>query len=376
MLEPLCPVAVRVLDAAGGQQSVREMLPKGTGVLVLASRARCAELSLTPFFTALQGDGHAVQLYSDIPTNPSVTDVAALLGRLREVPFEPGAILAIGGGSCIDLGKAAGALYHLLPTPAPESVREAIVNKTYCQPHPCVDVYAMPTPPAQAEVTRWATIWDADNRQKLSVDHANGYPKGAVLIPEWTLGMPASLTLATGLDALSHAMESYWSVARNPLSQELALLAARKVCDALPKALAAPEDLPARREMCMASLLAGLAFSQTRTTAPCISYPLTMLKGLPHGYAVAVTLSSVMRRNAGAVPEMERLEAVFDEAEGLDAWLAETTKGIQPLRLSAFGITEAELPAIQALTFTAGRMDNNPVRFTPEAVMEILLENL
>ena len=378
MLEPFCPVTVRVLDAVGGQQAMRAMLPKDAKILVLASRGRCAELGLTSFFTALQSDGHAVQLYTQIPANPSVADVAALLCRLREVPFEPEAILAIGGGSCIDLGKAAGALYALLPTPTPQAVREAIVSKACCQPHLCVDVYAMPTTSGTgSEVTRWATVWDADNRQKLSVDHANGFPKGAVLIPEWTLGMPASLTLATGLDALSHAMEAYWAVARNPLSQELALLATRKVCEALPKALAAPDDLPARREMCMASLLAGLAFSQTRTTAcHSISYPLTMLKGLPHGYAVAVTLSSVMRRNASAVPEMERLEAVFDEAEGLDAWLAETTKGIQPLRLGAFGVTEADVPAIQALAFTGGRMDNNPVRFTPEEVMEILRENL
>lgn len=378
MYLPLCPVDVRVLDVKRGQQAIRDLLDKPARLLVLASRTRCAELNLTPFFTALQGDGHAVQLYTDIPTNPSVADVAALLARLKEEPFEPTAILCIGGGSCIDLGKAAAALYHLLPKPTAQAVREVILTKAYTLAHPCIDLLTMPTTSGTgSEVTRWATIWDGENRQKLSVDHAQGFPKAAVLIPEWTAGMPAAVTLSTGLDALSHAMEAYWAVARNPLSQELALLATTKVCDALPKALATPDDLPVRREMCVASLLAGLAFSQTRTTAcHSISYPLTMLKGVPHGYAVAVTLSSVMRRNAKAVPEMERLEAVFDEAEGFDAWLEQTAKGVQTLRLSAFGVTDTDLPAISELTFTAGRMDNNPILFTPEQVLDILRENL
>ncbi|NLI20247.1 MAG: phosphonoacetaldehyde reductase [Clostridiales bacterium] len=378
MFLPLCPVDVRVLDAAKGRAAIRDMLNQPTRLLVMASRARSAELSLTPFLTALQGDGHAIQLYSDIPANPSVGDVAALLSRLRELAFEPTAILAIGGGSCIDLGKAAAALYHLLRKPDEAAVREAIQSRAYERPHPFVDLLAMPTTAGTgSEVTRWATIWDAQNRRKLSVDHAQGFPRAAVLIPEWTAGMPAALTLSTGLDALSHAMEAYWAAARNPLSQEMALLAAAKACAALPAALAAPGDLDARREMCMASLLAGLAFSQTRTAAcHSISYPLTMLRGVPHGFAVALTLSSVMRRNARAVPEMERLEAVFEEAEGFDAWIEQAARGIQPLRLEAFGVTQADLPGIAKLTFTAGRMDNNPIVFTQDEVLEILRENL
>ena len=94
------------------------------------------------------------------------------------------------------------------------------------------------------------------------------------------------------------------------------------------------------------------------------------------GTAVAMTLSSVMRRNAKAVPEVARLQAVFDEAEGFDAWLEQTARGVQPLHLGAFGVTEADLSAIGELTFTSGRMDNNPVAFTLDEVMDILRENL
>ena len=377
MYQPACPVDVRILPPAEAQGAVRAMLGKPAKLLVLASRSRCAQLCLTPFLTALQGDGHAVQLYADIPANPSVGDVAALLARLWELPFEPSAILAVGGGSCIDLGKAAATLYHLLPAPDTQAVRKAITEQAYRTPHVNIDLIAMPTTAGTgSEVTRWATVWDPEQQRKLSVDHPQGFPKGAVIVPEWTFNMPPALTLSTGLDALTHAMEAFWAVARNPLSQELALTAASKIVDALPEALCKPDDPAARQALCLGSVLAGLAFSQTRTTAcHSISYPLTLLRGVPHGFAAALTLSSVMRRNAAAVPEMDRLDAVFDGAEGLDAWLDDVTRGVQPLTLRAFGFTPSDLPVAAALAFTAGRMDNNPIVFSQAGVLEILQEN-
>lgn len=378
MFSPVCPVDVRVLAPEAAKAAVRGWLQEPARLLVLTSPRRSAALNLAAFFVQLQGDGHAVQLYGDIPPNPSVTDVAALLTRLQAQAFLPTAILVIGGGSCIDLGKAVAALAPLLPAPSTDAVRRAIESKTFAQGGQAIPLFAMPTTSGTgSEVTRWATIWDPEQRRKLSVDHADGFPKAAAVVPEWTLGMDAGLTLSTGLDALSHAMEAFWAVARNPLSQELALAAVRKVVHALPVALREPNDLAARQALCLGSVMAGLAFSQTRTTAcHSMSYPLTMLRGVPHGYAAALTLGSVMRRNAKAVPDMHRLEALFDDAEGFDAWMEDTTRGVQEIRLSAFGVTQAELPIICQLAFTAGRMDNNPIVFTEDEVMAILTENL
>ena len=378
MYHPICPVDVRVTDAAEGQRAVRDWLKNPQRLLVLASKSRCAELNLTPFFTALQGDGHAVQLYTDIAPNPTVEDVAALLKRLKEQPFEPTAILAIGGGSCMDLGKAVAALGNLPQPPTPASVREALNSKAYAAADKRPELIAMPTTAGTgSEVTRWATVWDPQEKRKLSIDTPEGYPAAAVIIPEWTVGMPPSITLSTGLDALSHAMEAFWAVSRNPLSQELAIAAVTKIRDALPAALADLGDRNARQEMALGSLMAGIAFSQTRTTAcHSISYPLTMLHGIPHGFATAITLSSVMRRNAAAVPEINRLEEVFYDAEGFDAWMEDTADGIEPLTLSGFGVKEADLREICNLAFTPGHMDNNPVAFTQADVMEILHESL
>ncbi|MEA4927940.1 MAG: iron-containing alcohol dehydrogenase [Candidatus Limiplasma sp.] len=377
MFRPFCPVEVQILNPQDAQRAVRALLDKPAQLLVLASRARLAQLGLTPFLTALQGDGHAVQLISDIPANPAVSDVAALLARLREAAFAPTAILAIGGGSCIDLGKAVAALYHLPHTTHEADVRAALVQRTYLQPHICIDLLAMPTTAGTgSEVTRWATVWDPSEQRKLSLDLPQGYPRAAVIVPEWTLGMPAALTLSTGLDALSHAMESFWAVARNPLSSQLALDAVALLATALPRALEAPDDPAARQSLSLGALLAGLAFSQTRTTAcHSISYPLTLLRGVPHGFAVALTLGSVLQRNAAAVPDLKRLTAVFAPAGGFEAWLYGVSQGIQPLTLRAFGFTKEELPAVAALSFTAGRMDNSPVAFSEADVLEILNEN-
>jgi alcohol dehydrogenase class IV len=378
MFSPFCPVDIRVLTAHGALPALREMLSPKRQILLLASRSRFAAFGLDTFAAALRGDGHTVLHYPDISPNPTVDDVAALLQALQQKSFLPTAILAVGGGSCIDLAKAVGALQPLLPTPTADEVRIALRTRAYAQPQERAAVFALPTTSGTgSEVTPWATLWDPREGKKLSLDDVLSFPKAALLVPEWTCGTPAGITLATGLDALSHAMEAFWAVKREPISQELALLAISKVRDALPAALQSPDALAPRREMALGSLMSGLAFSRTRTTAcHSISYPLTLSFGIPHGFAVALTLASVLRRNRKVVPEIMRLDAVFGGAKGFDAWLTDVTQEVQPLRLSAFGVTAEDLPAICARANTQGRMDNNPVAFSTEELTEILAENL
>ncbi|MEG0513280.1 MAG: phosphonoacetaldehyde reductase [Clostridia bacterium] len=379
MYTPFCPVDVRVAEKKEGLNAVRELLQGAKHkLLVLVPRELCGTLSLAPFFTALQGDGHAVQLITEIPSNPTVNELFAKLDALRCQAFLPTTLLAIGGGSCMDMAKGISAMLHLPNTQSLEGVRKAILEKAYCKEHPMVDLLCMPTTSGTgSEVTKWATIWDTDNRQKLSIDCCSCFAKAAILIPEWTVGMPPSLTLSTGLDALSHAMEAFWSVQRTPLAQALSFTAIQKVHEFLPKVLKSPDSIAFRREMSLASLLAGLAFSQTHTTAcHSISYPLTMLFGIAHGYAAALTLPGVMRRNEKIMPEIETIRKIFDADGGFSAWLEPLCMGIQTLRLSAFGIAKNDIAAIVALTFTAGRMDNNPICFTASDVADILNECL
>ena len=380
MYTPFCPVELKVLTKTEGLAAVRQTLTDGgySRVLVLVPRELCGLLSLAPFFTAIQGDGHAVQLMTALSANPDVQDICARLDELRETGFVPDVLLAIGGGSCIDTAKALSAFYHLPPQCAdtPQAVRQTIADKRCLEPHPFVDIVAMPTTSGTgSEVTRWATIWDSENRRKLSIECPELVPKAAVLIPEFTAGIPDTLTLSTGLDALCHAMEAFWARSRTPLSQALAYTAIHKIRDFLPLALRSPQSITYRRELALASLLAGMAFAQTRTTAcHSLSYPLTMLFGVPHGYAAALTLAAVAKRNLAEVPELDTVLALFDG--DLGRWLDETASSVKPLRLSAFGIDATDLAAITELSFTAGRMDNNPVAFDAQDVLNILRESL
>ena len=375
---PFCPVDVRVIQKNDASAVLRKLLSgRAHQLLVLAPRHLCEELALSLLFSNLREDGHTLLPLLDIPTNPTVAHLAASLTLLRKQAFEPTCVLTIGGGSCIDLAKGISALWFLAKGNnfTDSSVRNAILAKEYDK-HPFLDIIAVPTTAGTgSEVTHWATIWDT--HEKLSIDCPACFPKAAILIPEWTAGMPSQLTLSTGLDALCHAVESFWAKARTPLSQAHALSAVDGVRRFLPLALKKPSDISIRQEMCIASLLAGLAFSQTRTTAcHSLSYPLTLYHGLPHGFAAATTLLPVMRRNQAVLPEINRLSELFAPDGGIAAWLQKTCAGIHSLRLSSYGISEDKLAAIAEAAFTKGRMDNNPVVFTPRECLEILEECL
>ncbi len=379
MFSPFSPVDIRILDREKALPVLEAFAQGAGGLCVLATEAMLKRLNLDAFVQGLLDKHNGVWL-KDIPANPTVADVCQALSSLAGKQLR--AIVAIGGGSAIDLGKAIAALYGLTQenSLAEDAVREAITQKKYTSRADLPALIAVPTTAGTgSEVTRWATVWDPQRRQKLSVDDAGLFPKAAVIVPEFTMTMVPELTLSTGLDALSHAMEAYWANSRTPLSQVLALSAVEKIRGFLPGAILPEnkESMETRREMCLGALLAGLAFSMTRTTAcHAISYPLTMLHGISHGFAAAVTLPAVLRRNAAVVPEIQSLHALFEKEGGFSAWLGRVTGPVRPLRLSAFGIRKDDLPSIAELSFTAGRMDNNPIVFDRDQVLAILEESL
>ena len=301
--------------------------------------------------------------------NPDIHLVEKILSDLKK----PDLIIAVGGGSSIDLAKAISALYEYKN----ENVLELIKNKTYLDNDNAIPLIAVPTTAGTgSECTKWATIWDMDNLKKYSIDAEYLYPKESWLVAELTSTMDKDMTLATGLDALSHAMESYWSKPSNRYTRTLARDSIRIIRKYLPLALNDLDNLNYRKQMLMGSFFAGLAFSNTRTTAShSISYPLTMMYGINHGFAVAITLFEVMKRNWEHIPEKELF---------LDAWNAEDIKDILDwfsdvsegkINLRSFGVKKEDITEIVKLATTGGRMDNNPIVFDEE-VIEDILENV
>lgn len=222
------------------------------------------------------------------------------------------AIWAIGGGTTLDLAKLlrwrfsdlACAIAKWRSNGSPESAHR---HALWCTPT---------TAGTGSEVTPWATVWDleADPPCKRSWHpERGGHPDCAWIDPLLTLSCPELVTRDSGLDALAHAMESLWSQHANRLSRPIAVEAARLILENLPKLLEEPTNTSLRMHMAYASLLAGLAMSQTQTAlAHALSYQLTLEESMPHGHACAVWLPMTMELAADRSGQVRHdLESIF-----------------------------------------------------------------
>ncbi|MBE6487609.1 MAG: iron-containing alcohol dehydrogenase [Methanosphaera stadtmanae] len=305
-------------------------------------------------------------------------DTHLISDYFKQIKQKPELIIAIGGGTSIDFAKAISALYEYSNNGnmTVQDVVNNINSKKYLENENFIPIIAASTTAGTgSDCTKWATIWDFDNTKKYSIDADYLYPTESWLIPELTITLPKSLTLSTALDALAHACEAYWSVSTNKIVQILARDAISLIVEYLPLVLDDMDNLFYRKKVYMGAFFAGLAFSNTRTTAcHSISYPLTLLYDIPHGYAVALTLYEVLRRNIDYIVDIDLFLQSWNvkSVDEIEKWINDVSDDIQILKLSQFNVKESELEDIINLTFTGGRMDNNPIVFDEQEVLDIL----
>jgi phosphonate metabolism-associated iron-containing alcohol dehydrogenase len=262
--------------------------------------------------------GVPVLAIRDVAPNPDYRLLARQTARFAELQKQPDVIVAVGGGSVIDSAKvfaAAGGDFA--------RVKTYLETQQGAERLAAIPIIAVPTTAGTgSEVTCWGTVWDEANGKKYSLAGPSLYPTHAVIDPRLMLGKPQLLTISTGLDALSHALESLWNVNNNPVSANHAIAAARSILDVLPPLVRDLGNLELRSRMAMAALFAGLAFSNTKTAiAHSLSYPITLHHGVQHGIACSFSLPMVLRsvRGAGGLCE-DSLKQVFgdDLAKGAD----------------------------------------------------------
>lgn len=348
---------------------------KNRKVLLILSKSMEERFDLAECIRKLSNKNICYRVLQVSP-NPTEVDIKMALEIMNE---KPDLVIAIGGGSAIDLAKGVIALSYMIgETINQDTVLDSIIHKSYLEHVNEVEFVAVATTSGTgSEVTRWGTIWQSDKTQKLSVEATWLAASIAIVVPELTIKMPIRLTLSSGLDALSHATESYWSKKSNPISRELSKSAIRMIIEYLPKVIQEPENLEYREKMCYGSLFAGLAFANTRTTAcHSISYPLTMRYGVEHGFACAVTLIEVMKFNKEEINGLDELLKAYgaSDIDEIKSWMDKVCDGIQDLKLSALGVEEKDIEAIVKGAFTAARMDNNPVEIEARDVREILVK--
>lgn len=279
-------------------------------------------------------------VFLDVPTNPTESTVGEALALYRGEGCD--GIVAFGGGSPIDLAKGVA----LLAThPGALETYAAILGGIPRITAAVAPVIAIPTTAGTGSEVGRAALITLDDERKLGFISPHLIPRRAICDPELTLGLPPRLTAATGLDALSHCIETYLSPRFNPPAEAIALDGFARIWPALPRAFRDGADLDARTELMMGALEGGLTFQKGLGAVHALSHALGGLKALKlhHGTLNAMLMPPVLRWNADAAPQkiarlaaLAGLSAPGALADALDDLNREL--GI-PEKLSDLGVT-------------------------------------
>ena len=315
------------------------------------------------YFQGLAADlearaGKPVLTIDDIAPNPDIVLLEAQTTRFAALKTRPAVVVALGGGSVIDSAKVFAAARGNFS--AVEAYLKKRVGAETIKPWPLI---AVPTTAGTgSEVTCWGTVWDNAGGVKFSLAHSGLYPEASIVDPDLMIDKPRDLTIQTGLDALSHSLESLWNRNANPVSMAHAITAARGVLSTLPLLADDLRNADLRERMARAATLAGFAFSNTKTAiAHSLSYPITLRHGVSHGVACSFSLPMIIRSVAdeGGICA-EGLGAIFgseakDAADQLSAFLNKL--GIATDHRH-YGIDDAEWRELIDLAFDGERGQN------------------
>jgi len=327
---------------------------------------------------SIEKEGLSITEYDGVLPNPPDTIIEEAAENARKENVE--AIVAVGGGSSIDAAKA---INILLTNPSPITQYDG-VNMVENQTKPLI---AIPTAAGTgSEVTEITVITNTTTVKKMIMVGKNIGPDMALVDPELTIGLPKGVTDATGMDALTHAIEAYVSPKASTMSNINALKAVELVYNNLEKASADGNNLEARENMLMGSMLAAFAFNSALLgLVHGIAHPLSAHCGLPHGIANATTLPYVMEFNA-EVPEVQTKFKEIAEAIGLDVagksdkeasdMLIQAVKDLSAKlgipTLSEAGVTKDKFDVLAKDTLEEASMLTNPRPATKEEVLNIL----
>lgn len=324
----------------------------------------------------LQAAGLETVIFSDLTSNPK--DCEVMDGVERYLASGCDGIVAVGGGSPTDVAKAIAILAS---------------NGGTLQDYEGINKISRPLPPmviapstsgAGSEVSQFAIIVDTVRKLKMSIISKSLVPDIAIVDPELVQTMDAKLAAATGLDAFTHGIESYVSLAATPLTDIHALKAIHLASHNLRRAVAVREDMEANTNMAMASLTAGLAFSNAILGAThAMTHQVDGMIDQHHGETNASILPFVMEFNLSACPERFRdiAEAMGEDVSGLTPMAAAELAVVAVRRLIAdiglakglgdIGLTEEFIPLLSANAMKDACLVTNPRPASQEDIAEI-----
>jgi alcohol dehydrogenase len=318
----------------------------------------------------------ATAVYDGTYPNPTTANVEAGLTLLRESDCQ--CVISLGGGSPHDCAKA----IALVATNGGTIRDYEGVDRSHQPQLPMVAINT--TAGTASEMTRFCIITDEERHIKMAIVDKHVTPRLSVNDPQIMLGMPAMLTAATGMDALTHAIEAYVSTAATPITDACALKAMAMIAHALPTAVASGNDCQAREEMAWAQFLAGMAFNNASLGyVHAMAHQLGGFYDLPHGVCNAVLLPHVQMFNRQVSADRLRdcasalgvaVEAL-NAAEGADACIAAIRQLAQrvgiPRGLRELGVKEQDFSVLADNALKDACGFTNPIQATHEEIVAI-----
>jgi alcohol dehydrogenase len=317
---------------------------------------------------SLAAAGIAATPYHDFGENPDSTMVET--GRAFAAPLGLDSIVGLGGGSSLDCAK--GINFLLTNGGAIASYRGYGKART-----PLVPMIAVPTTAGTgSEAQSYAVISDAATHMKMACGDPSAAARIAILDPELTATAPRSVTALSGYDAVAHAVETWVTTKRTPLSDTFALRAWDLLRPSFGRVLDTPSDLEARSAMLLGAHFAGMAIEQSMLgAAHACSNPLTAKYGLTHGLALSIVLPYVVRWNAPAAAERYALLAGGSSAEAPER-LARDLESLAVAcglggRLRDHGVAQDALPELADLAAQQWTGTFNPRAFDAAGALEV-----
>jgi alcohol dehydrogenase len=321
-------------------------------------------------------------IYDETPPDSAHTTVNRVAQLYREHNCD--CFVAVGGGSCIDTAKAANIV---ISEDTDDLMKFRGADRLTKPTRP---LFVAPTTAGTgSEVTLVAVINNTEAGVKMAFTSPRLCPTAAFIDPRMTLTCPPKITAATGMDALTHAIEAYYCLQKNPISDSLALTAIRLIMRSLIKCVENGKDENARLDMANGALAAGMAFSNSMVgVVHALAHATGGICHVPHGVANAILLPFGMENNldmrAGVIAELaphlcsvpaqggdaQRAQAAIQAVRDLTAKLNKLC-GL-PLKLSDAGVTRDKLEAIAKASINDGALTYNPEHVTAADALRIL----
>ncbi len=336
-------------------------------------------LRALPFVGKLQTDcaqaGLGVGLYCEVQPNPTGQDIKDGLKIYQEGGHD--GVIALGGGSSLDAGKAIALMAgQTRPLWDFEDVGD---NWTRVITSGVAPVIAIPTTAGTgSEVGRASVILDTKTHEKKIIFHPLMMPKKVILDPELTLGLPAGLTAATGMDALSHSLEAFCAPGYHPMARGIAVEAIMMVKKWLPLAVKDGQNIEARTHMLVASTMGATAFQRGLGAMHAIAHSLGATYGAHHGMLNAILMPYVLKANQSVIEDdiaqLAQIIGLEGTFEAFLQWIIDLRADLEiPHSLAGIGIKDDCADAIGEMSVADPSAGSNPIAFDKEAYSHICM---